>query len=59
MKTKHSILSNLLPKIHAIQLPNWLRSALMTLTLCVAVLGVCSCNSDKDKVKEDHSQHQK
>ena len=57
MKTK----SNLLPESPAMQHPNWLRPALMTLALAAAVLGVTGCNSDtdKDKDKVDHSQHQK
>ena len=40
MKTK----SNLLNKIRAVQQPNWLKPALMTLALtAVAVLGVNGC----------------
>ena len=57
MKTKN----NSLPEAHAMQHPNWLRPALMTLALATAVLGVTGCDSDKDKDKDkvDHSQHQK
>ena len=36
--------SNLLSKIHAVQQSKWIRPALMTLALLLAVIGVTGCD---------------
>ena len=52
MKTK----TNSLPEARALQHPNWLRPALMTLALAAAILGVSGC-SDSDDNKDSHDSN--
>ena len=52
MKTK----SNLPTESPAMQHSNWLRPALMTLALAVAILGVSGC-SDSDDNKDSHDSN--